>query len=133
MNMAAVMTELGQALNGIGGLRVFDYPAPGVVPPAGFVGWPDQINYDSTMLRGGWSATFPLLIVVGKTDMRSARDAIAAYMDSSGPSSVRAALDTGVRSAYDAALVTGARIDPVSIAGTEYLAALFDVAVTGRN
>ena len=74
--------------------------------------------------------TLPVLVVVGKGDVRSARDTIAAYLDSSGPSSVVAALEGGLYSACDSVRVLKAHVDPVSIAGIEYLAALLDVEVT---
>ena len=133
MDVAACLDELAGVLEGIDGLRVFAYPAPGVVPPAGFVGWPDDIDYDNTMARGAWSATFPVLVVVGKADVRSARDAIAAYLSSTGASSVRDAFGSGRGTAYDSARVTNARVAPVSIAGIEYLGALMDVAVMGTG
>lgn len=131
MNVARVMDALAAVLKTVG-LRVFAYPAPNVVPPAGFVGWPDEINYDVSMARG-WSARFPVLIVVGKGDVRSARDAISAYVSSTGSSSVRAALGAGTGVAYDSARVTRAHVEPVSIAAIEYLAALLDVEVTGQG
>ena len=132
MNVARVMDALAAVLKTVG-LRVFAYPAPNVVPPAGFIGWPDEIDYDVTAGRGGWSAIFPVLIVVGKGDVRSARDAISAYVSSTGPSSVRAALGAGTGVAYDSARVTRAHVEPVSIAAIEYLAALLDVEVTGQG
>ena len=128
----------GLAVAAFGGIeslrgRTYPYPAPNVIPPAAFVGWPDQINYDLGMSLGGWSLNIPLLVAVGRADLQSARDAVGAYLASEGASSVRAALSGGPYGAFDTALVTAARIEPISIAGTEYLAAIFDVAVTGRN
>lgn len=130
-SMSQVMDELARVLGSLDGLRgrAYGWPAPSVVPPAAFVGWPDEIDYDLAMACGGWSAKFPVLIVVGRSDLRSARDAIDAYLGGSGPASVRAALDSGVHSAFDAARVTNAHVEPVSIAGIEYLAALLDVEV----
>jgi hypothetical protein len=133
MDVAAVMDQVGGALDGVGDLRVFAYPAPNVVPPAAFVGWPDEIDYSATMGRGAVTLTLPVLIVVGKADVRSARDAIAVYLDSTGPSSAVAAIEGGIYSACDSVRVTGARVEPVSVAGIEYLAALLDVAVTGQG
>lgn len=135
MHVAGVMDALAERLASIGDLRgrTFAYPPSALVPPAAVVGWPDEIDYDLAMVRGGWSATFPVLVVVGKSDVRSARNAIAAHLDGAGPKSVRAALDGGAHTAYDAALVTKAHVEPVSIAGIEYLAAILDVAVTGRT
>jgi hypothetical protein len=134
MNLAAITDELARDLGSVEGLqgRAFGYPPNALVPPAAVVGWPDEINYDLAMGRGAWSVKFPLLIVVGKSDVRSARDAISGYLDSSGPSSVRTALDRGsAHSAYDSVLVLPSHVGPVTIAGIEYLAALWDVEVVG--
>jgi hypothetical protein len=71
--------------------------------------------------------------VTGDVDARSARDILAAYLDGSGSSSVKAAIDGGTYAACDSARVTEARIEPVSIAGIPYLAAVVDVAVYGTG
>ena len=133
MNPATVMEELALVLDSVEGLkgRTFGYPPNALVPPAAVVGWPDEGNNDVTAARGAWSVKFPLLIVVGKSDIRSARDTIGAYLDTAGPASVPAALDAGLSFAYDSALVTKWHVEPVSIAGIEYLAALLDVEITG--
>jgi len=133
MNVSQVMDQVGRSLEGVGDLRVFAYPAPNVVPPAAFVGWPDEIDYAATFAPGAVTLTLPVLIVVGKADVRSARDAIAAYLDSTGPSSAVKAIEGGRYTACDAVRVTGARVEPVSVAGIEYLAALLDVAIVGQG
>ena len=130
MDVAAVMDALGAQLERISGLRVFAYPAPGVVPPVAMIGWPSAIDYDQAMGRAAWSATFPVLIAVGKGDVRSARDTIGAYLAGKGPDSVRVALD-GPTVAYDEARVTSAHVEPITIAGIEYLAAILDVEIVG--
>ena len=130
MDVSRVMDAIAQNLDSIESLRVFAYPAPGVTPPAAMVGWPSAIDYDQALARGAWQATFPVLIAVGKGDVRSARDTIGAYLDGKGPDSVRAALD-GPTAAYDAARVTSARVEPITIAGIEYLAAVLDVEIVG--
>lgn len=131
--MSAIMEEMGVALDSVEGLRGFSYPANAVVPPAAMVGWPYDIDYALTMTPGAWSAVFPVLVVVGKSDVRSARDAMSAHLAGSGPSSVMAALNGGLHTAYDAARMTKAHVEPVSIAGIEYLGAIIDVAVTGQG
>lgn len=134
MDMSACMDELARDLGSVEGLqgRAFGYPPNALIPPAAVVGWPDEIDYDLAMARGAWSAKFPLLIVVGKSDVRSARDAISAYTNDKGPSSVRTALDRGgAHSAYDVIRVSPPHVGPVTIAGIDYLAALWDVEVVG--
>jgi len=133
LNIRAVMNELGAILGSIDGLRAFAYPAPNVTPPAAFVGWPDEIDYDLAMARGAWGAKFPVLVAVGKADVESARDAMSAYLAGDGPLSVRAALDAAEPVSFDAARVTGAQVRPVTIAGIEYLAAILDVEIIGQG
>lgn len=124
---------MGARLDSVDGVRGFSYPANAVVPPAAMVGWPYDIDPELTMARGAWSATFPVLVVVGKSDIRSARDVMSAHLADSGPASVMAALNSGLHTAYDAARMTKAHVEPVSIAGIEYLGAIIDVAVIGQK
>jgi hypothetical protein len=133
VNVAAVMDALGVRLEEIGGLRVYPYSADRVTPPAAIVGWPEPITYDGTLARGLDSMTFPVWIVVGRVDARSARDTLAAYLDGSGTSSVKAALDGGTYTACDSVRVSTAHVESVSIAGTDYLAAILDVEVIGQG
>ena len=133
LDLAAVADELATVLAGVTGLRAFGYPAPSVVPPVAMVGWPDEIDPHATFARGGWTCTFPVLIAVGKGDVRSARDAVTGYLNSTGSGSVLAAFANGRGTAYDSAIVTSARVEPITIAGIEYLAALLDVAVMGTG
>lgn len=129
------MDELGTALSSVDGLRVFPYSADRVTPPAAIVGWPDVIDYDTTFGRGSDSMVLPVWVVVGKVDARSSRNTLAAYLDGSGSSSVKAAVDGGTYTACDSATVTGVPngVESVSIAGTEYLAAIFNVSITGKG
>ena len=132
MDLADVMTELGTALEAIDGLRVFDYLADRVTPPAAVLAWPD-IAYDVVLRRGGDQMTFPVYVVVARSDARTARDNLAPYLAGSGGSSVKAALEGGSYTACDLARVRTARVEPVVIADTPYLAAVFDVEVTGTG
>lgn len=134
MNLSDVAEELAAVLGTVTGLRAVGYPAPTVVPPVAMVGWPYDIDPHATFARGGWTATFPVLIAVGKGDVRSARDAVMGYLSASGPSSVLAAFADGRGTAYDSARVLpGGRVEPITIAGIEYLAAILDVGVTGTG
>ena len=133
MNLSDVADELATVLAGVTGLRAFGYPAPSVVPPAAVVGWPDEIDPHATFARGGWTAKFPVLIAVGKGDVRSSADAVYGYLNSSGAGSVLAAFTNGRGTSYDSAIVTSARVEPITIAGIEYLAALLDVEVMGQG
>lgn len=133
MLLSDVMDELGAALDGIVGLRVFPYWADRVTPPAAVVGWPEPLTYDSTMARGSDRATVPVMVLVGKVDARSARDALSQYADGSGPFSVKAALDGGTYTACDSVRVASCEFTVITVAGVEYLAATFQVEITGSG
>lgn len=133
MNLNSVMDALGAQLDTIAGLRVFDYPADHVSPPAAVLGLPDDITYDETYGRGSDKITMPLLIVVGRASDRAARDTLAAYADGSGASSVKAVLEAGTYTAFHTIRVMRAEFDQVRIAGADYLAALFDLDILGSG
>lgn len=133
MNLASVMDEVATKLGTITGLRVFAYPPPSVTPPAAVVSYPDTYTYDETYGRGMDRMTLPVVVVVGKATDRMARDAIAGYVKGSGSGSVKAGLETGTNTAYHTLRVVSVEFDVVSIAGTEYLAGLFDLDITGAG
>ena len=132
VDLSLVMDELGAALEAIDGLRVFPYLADRVTPPAAVVAWPD-VTYDVVLRRNGDQMTFPVYVMVARSDARSLRDTLAPYLAGSGDQSVKAALEGGTYTACDLARVRTARIEPVVIADTPYLAAVFDVEVTGTG
>lgn len=133
MNLAAVMQAISDRLDTIGGLRCFAYPAPKVNPPAAVVSYPDEITFDETYGRGMDQMTLPVVVVVGKVSDRAARDQIAAYCNGSGASSVKQVLESGTYTAFDVVRVTGVKFDIATIAAVDYLAAVFELDITGHG
>lgn len=134
MNLADVMDDLGAALKRIPGLRVLPYTAEEATPPAAMVLWPEELNYDTTMVRGGDRITVPVLVLSGQIDARSARDQLARYLDGSGPHSVKAAIDDYAdATAYDSARVDSVEITSAPVGGVELLAAQFQVDIIGKG
>lgn len=133
MNIAAVMDELGTALEAVDGLRVFPYSADRIVPPAAIVGWPDPITYDATMARGADRLTAPLFVLVGRLDARTSRDRLAKYLAGAGDDSVKAAVEAGTYTAFDSVRVQEARVDGFTVAGVEYLGATFQLDLIGTG
>lgn len=133
MDVADVMSEVGDALDTISGLRVFRYPVDNATPPAAIVSYPENITFDATYGRGMDRMTLPVVVVVGKVWDRSTRDLIAAYAAGSGAESVKAAIDGHTYTACDVVRVTGAEFDVMTIAGTDFIAALFDVDIAGQG
>lgn len=125
MNVATVMDQLGVRLATITGLRVFDFPPDSISPPAGVVSWPTDGQYDSTFKRGADEATFQIHILIGLVSDRSARDQLAAYI--SGDKSVKDAVEGGTVGM--SARVESWDVSVMTLGGTAYLAATFDVNV----
>jgi hypothetical protein len=133
MNLGDVMDELGAALDTIDGLRVHAYGADRIIPPAAVVAWPEELNYDVAMQRGGDQAEIPVVVLAGRADARSARDVLARYCDGAGARSVKAAVDGHTAAAYDSARVMRVEFAPATFAGVEYLAATFYIDVIGKG
>lgn len=127
------MDDLGAALDTIEGLQVFPYWANRITPPAAVVGWPEPLTYDATYRRGTDSLTIPVSVLVGRVDARSSRDLLARYLDGAGPYSVKAVIDGHAGTAYSTAVVRSATVEAVTVASVEYLAATFEVDITGAG
>jgi hypothetical protein len=85
------------------------------------------------MARGPDQVELPVMVMVGKVDARSSRDAVAAYANGSGSGSVKAAIESHTPTAYDSARVTRCEFGVISVAGTEYLAATFYLDIIGSG
>lgn len=133
MDLAAVMDDLGVALETIPGLRVFPYWADRITPPAAVVGWPEPLTYDSTLRRGADQVELPVMVLVGKVDARTSRDTVAAYADGDGERSVKAVLEAYTPTAFDSVRVTRCEFGVMTVAGTDYLAATFYLDIIGKG
>jgi hypothetical protein len=133
VNLNDVMNQLGTQLDTIAGLRVYPYPADTVAPPAAILGLPDGIEFDATYGRGSDEITIPVLVVVGRASDRAARDKLAEYCDGAGAKSIKQVIEAGTYTAFDTVRVARAEFDFVRIAGADYLAALFDLNLTGSG
>lgn len=133
MNIADVMDELGTALDTITGLRVFPYFAERITPPAAVVGWPDSYDYDQTLQRGADTVVMPVIVAVGRAQMRAARDQLAQYADGTGTASVKRVVEAHTPTAYDSARVQSVEFGTVTVAGTELLSATFNIEIIGTG
>lgn len=132
MNLADVMDEAATVLGTITGLRVTAWPPGSVVAPAGIVSYADRIEYDQTYGRGtDRIAGIPFVLVAGKATERSARDTVAGWAAGSGSSSVKAAMEAHTWTSCDDLTVTRCTFDVVTIAGVDYLAAMFEADAIG--
>jgi len=133
MNVGVVADQLAARLGTIAGLRVFAYPPDSLQPPAAVVGYPETISYDETYGRGSDRLTLPVVVVDGKVSDRATRTRLAAYADGTGAKSVKAVVESGTYTAFDTVRVAAAEFDVVAIAGTDYMACLFDLEIVGSG
>lgn len=136
MDIQAVRDELGQALQAIGTLHVFTYEPSGITPPAAVVGWPDRIDFDAAMERGADRAAWDVFVFVGMGDRRSASENLAPYLDGSGPSSVKAALESYSEDSpkfFDTLRVQSVEVDGYIYGSVTYLGARFTVDIIGAG
>lgn len=132
MKPRAVMAEIGQKLAAITGLNIFDYPPPTLVPPAGVVSYPDRIEYDQTYGRGvDQISGLPVILVAGKATDRSGCDLVTGWAAGDGPTSVKAALEAADWTSCDDLTVTACTFEVVTIAGVDYIAAMFVCDASG--
>lgn len=134
MNLSTVMQEIGTVLDGVTGLRVTAHPPGSVTPPAGVVGYPDRISYDQTYGRGlDVIEGLTVLLLAGRVTARSARDAVGGWTAGSGPTSVKAALEGHAWTSCDDVHVVAAEFDTLTVAGVDYVAAMFELRIAGSG
>lgn len=126
-----VLDALAGAVDTIAGLRVYAYPADAIQPPAAIVGLPET-PFDITM-GGDDEWMVPVFVVVGKVSDRASRTALCEYVNPTGASSIKAAIeaDKTLGGACDSVSVTRAEFSTITVAGTEYLAAEITADVVG--
>lgn len=128
-----VADQLATQLQTISGLRVFAYETDSFVPPAAFVSYPEEIEFDGTYARGMDKMTMAVMVAVGKYTDRGTRDLISAYVNGSGTKSVKAVLEAGTYTAFEVVVVRSVKFDVIQNAGTDYLAAEFTLEITGSG
>ena len=134
MNLEAVAAELSTALASISGLRRPAWGVERITPPAVVIPLPERIDYDATYGRGSDQyPDLPVIVLVANPTQPAARKAIAAYADGSGPKSVKAAIEAHTYTACDSVRVAWAEFDSAKYAGTDYLAAIFHLDITGKG
>ncbi len=134
MNLKEVMEEIADKLKHFTGLNVFDYPVDSVTPPAGILSYPERIEYDVTYQAGEmmfWN--LPVYMVTDRVDSKSARNQVAKWTDPNGVNSVKTYLDKENYNSCDDVQVVSATFDTMTVAGIDYLVAVFELNVTGEG
>ncbi|MEU6387657.1 hypothetical protein ABZ847_29335 [Streptomyces bauhiniae] len=133
MELDAVVAEVRQALGTIG-LSLPEWGVQRIHPPAAMVALPERIAFDQTYGRGSDAIEgLPVLVLVARPTSPEARREIAEYAAGAGPKSVKAAVEAFAFTAADDVTVVSAEFDVVTLAGTDYLAAQFNLDIVGRG
>lgn len=133
MTPTGVRQGLSTALDTISGLRCFDYVPDSLAPPAAVVE-PLEVRYHEANVSSGlqYYRAF-VLIIVGRMSDRSSQDRIDTYLDNTGATSVRSALETDrtLGGACSTLIVVEALPRTVVVSGTEMTAYRFEVDIYG--
>lgn len=133
MTPSAVRQGLATALDTITGLRSFDYVPDGISPPAAVVE-PIEVTYHEANVSTGLNYYRAyVLVIVGRMSDRSSQDRIDAYLDNTGASSIRAAIeaDRTLGGACQTLQVVEALPRSVVVSGIEMTAYRFEVDIYG--
>ncbi|MFI6763871.1 hypothetical protein ACIBF5_32600 [Micromonospora sp. NPDC050417] len=134
MNVADIADEVRAALDTIEGLHVPEWGVKRASGETALVTLPEQIEYDTTYGRGtDRIPDLEVIILVPRPTTPEAVRAVAKYADGSGDHSVKAVVEAYAYTACDAVRVASAEFDVATYAGTEYLAALFHLDITGQG
>lgn len=136
MNLSAVAAEVAAKLAVIPKLRVSAYHPSRVIVPHAFPDLPETITYSLTYDRGMDEWTMPVIVMVGAVSDRASHQQISAYMDGSGPRSIKQALDssnTNVYASCDAVTVESCTPMMLVSNAVTYLAAEFATHVAGKG
>jgi hypothetical protein len=132
MNLGDVMDEVADVLTNFTGLNVFAYPPSTLSAPAGYVSYPQSIDFDEAYQRGEDKFTdLPIVLLAGKANDKSARDKVAGWAAGDGPTSVKQAMETWKWRTCDDLTVTSCEFDLEQVGTVPYLAAMFKATVVG--
>lgn len=134
MNVGDVMDEIAERLRAAPSLagRTYAHPVGRVTPPAAIVDFPSKGDFDESYGRGTDRLTGEVAVLVGRPTERPTRDLLSKYLNGSGPESVKALIDgDGTYASCDSVTVTGWTTEVWTVAGVDYLTALFELDIYG--
>lgn len=136
-----VRAKLGQALQTITALsgRTYPWDASTVAPPAALVDLADKGDYHLTYERpdlpaGMVTFDYGVIVLVGNVSVRTSGDELSSYISTSGPTSVKVALESfDYGSTCDVVTVLGFETKVFTFGAVAHLGAEFRVEVCGRG
>lgn len=123
------MDAIAESARGTIAERAYEWPTLNFVPPCVVVGYPVDNGLNATYRRGSSRATFPVWVVCGRADERSAREVLGGYIAGEEGGIVRQTFDGDLGGAVQTCLVTTFVVEAVASAGVDYIAARFDLDI----
>lgn len=135
LNLSEVAVEIAERLALIDGLNAFHFQPGSISPPSAIVLNPNpgDLEYDRTYGRGLDRVTLPLVVFVGRADVRTSQELVRLYLDGSGAKSIKTALEAGPYASLHTIRVTVGGVDGYSLGGVEHLVALLDLDISGNG
>ena len=131
MTVSALRDGLAENLATIRGLNVSATVPDDPHPPVAIV-VPTGVSFDTTFARGMDEYTFSVLLLVHRVDSTTGQDALDAYCNPSGSSSIKTALESDKTlsgSAFDLRVTEISSIGLTPVGDATYLSASFAVTV----
>ena len=92
--LTSIRDGLKTNLETISGLTAYEYVPDWIEPPIALVAPINSLNYDSTMARGADTYEIPVIVYISRVDAQLSQDAVDGYLASTGPTSVKAAIES---------------------------------------
>lgn len=119
----------------ITGLRTSPFIPDNPTPPIAVVS-PGRIEYDSAMHRGMDQFTFDVTVIAARASERSAQQVLDAYCNSTGSTSVKAAIQSDRTlggAVFDCRVTEMSGYGPLLIGEVSYLSATFTVVAIANS
>lgn len=138
MNINDVSTEVGGKLVAAEvGLRVLAWDADSISPPGVLFALPTDYRYDATYGRGSDEFTLPMIVLVGKSDARTARTRLGLYLNGEGTQSIKSIVDSSNTNTYESCdtvrVQEATDIGPYVAGAITYLGATLNARITGKG
>lgn len=131
MTLTAIRQGIAANLSTISGLRTSWFVPDNPSPPIAIV-VPDRVDYDVSFARGSDTFNINVLLIGGRINERSAQTSLDAFLDSTGSSSVKAAIESDKTlggAAHSVRVTDWSGYGPLAIGDAQYLTVTIRVMV----
>ena len=131
MTLAAIRQGIAANLSTISGLPTSWFVPDNPSPPIAIV-VPERVDYDVSFARGSDTFYLNVLIIGGRINERTAQSSLDAFLDSTGTSSVKTAIESDKTlggAAHSLRVADWSGYGPLAIGDAQYLTVTFRVMV----